>query len=449
MFNTDHLPERISFGEFQLHLRTRELQKCDEIFDLQEQPFLVLMALLERPGQLVTRDELIKKLWPADTFVDFEHSLNKAVKRLREALADPADEPRFIETLPRRGYRFIGTLTAVSDLVSDLPGTQTTTELASQRPGASLPQTSRRHRAAWISALAFLLIASAVALWVSVRRGRNSHALNTDMPAVLFYDTVVLANALSVQRLSRFLVVRTLSVQLADATEYRGFAVIVTERLAAFATAFLRFGSAASGAEFQHDHLFVVLRDGSHDRAHQLAARVVATQIFFTSRCRGEFKSFLQKTLDDAFLNHLVACDAVQFLDNHEAHAVRHQRNHQLGQSRTICECLRAADTALLEPTHDLDVVRRGPLLDCLSLTREAIAVNLPYALYSQVCKRLFDLRLAVVGVYFQRCSRNRPSVVAGCALEGQCRRQDIRVSLSDGVGPTADTAQRSAKRSR
>ena len=182
MFNTDHLPERISFGEFQLHLRTRELQKCDEIFDLQEQPFLVLMALLERPGQLVTREELIKKLWPADTFVDFEHSLNKAVKRLREALADPADEPRFIETLPRRGYRFIGTLTAVSDLVTDLPATQTTTELASQSPGASLPQTSRRHRAAWISALAFLLIASAVALWVSVRRGRNSHALNTDMP---------------------------------------------------------------------------------------------------------------------------------------------------------------------------------------------------------------------------------------------------------------------------
>ena len=182
MFNTDHLPERVSLGEFQLHLSTRELQKNGEIFDLPEQPFLVLMALIERPGQLVTREELIKKLWPADTFVDFEHSLNKAVKRLREALADSADEPRFIETLSRRGYRFIGTLTAVPDLISDLSPIQTRTDRASQPPGPSLPQTWPRHRTALISALALLLIASAVALWLSVRRGQSSHALNTNMP---------------------------------------------------------------------------------------------------------------------------------------------------------------------------------------------------------------------------------------------------------------------------
>jgi TolB-like protein/Flp pilus assembly protein TadD len=103
----NRLAERVSFGEFQLDLRTRELQRNGETLDLQEQPFLVLTTLLQQPGQLVTREELIKKLWPADTFVDFEHSLNKAVKRLREALHDSADEPRFIETLPRRGYRFI------------------------------------------------------------------------------------------------------------------------------------------------------------------------------------------------------------------------------------------------------------------------------------------------------------------------------------------------------
>jgi DNA-binding winged helix-turn-helix (wHTH) protein/Tol biopolymer transport system component len=107
MFTADHRPDRVSLGEFQLDLHTRELQRNGDKFDLQEQPFLVLMALLERPGQLVTREQLIKKLWSADTFVDFEHSLNKAVKRLREALRDSAEEPRFIETLPRRGYRFI------------------------------------------------------------------------------------------------------------------------------------------------------------------------------------------------------------------------------------------------------------------------------------------------------------------------------------------------------
>ena len=102
------LPEQVRFGEFQLNLRTRELKKNGEKADLQEQPFLVLTLLLERPGDLVTREELIQRLWPSGTFVDFEHSLNKAVKRLREALKDSAELPRFIETLPRRGYRFIG-----------------------------------------------------------------------------------------------------------------------------------------------------------------------------------------------------------------------------------------------------------------------------------------------------------------------------------------------------
>jgi DNA-binding winged helix-turn-helix (wHTH) protein len=100
--------QSIRFGEFELDLRTRELRTNGRRSTLQEQPFQILTALLERPGQLVARDELIKRLWPSDTFVDFEHSLNKAVTRLRETLADSAEHPRFIETLPRRGYRFIG-----------------------------------------------------------------------------------------------------------------------------------------------------------------------------------------------------------------------------------------------------------------------------------------------------------------------------------------------------
>ena len=104
------LAQQIRFGEFELNLRTRELARNAQTVQLGEQPFLVLTALLENPGQLVLREELIKRLWPADTFVDFEHSLNKAVKRLREALDDSADEPRFVETLPRRGYRFVGTV---------------------------------------------------------------------------------------------------------------------------------------------------------------------------------------------------------------------------------------------------------------------------------------------------------------------------------------------------
>jgi TolB-like protein/DNA-binding winged helix-turn-helix (wHTH) protein/Flp pilus assembly protein TadD len=108
--------ERVCFGEFELNLRTQELARNGEIVDLAEQPFLVLKALLEEPGQLVSREELVKRLWPANTFVDFEHSLNKAVKRLREALQDSAHEPRLVETLPRRGYRFIGTVRAADGM---------------------------------------------------------------------------------------------------------------------------------------------------------------------------------------------------------------------------------------------------------------------------------------------------------------------------------------------
>ncbi len=97
----------VRFGVFELDLRAGELRKNGVKIKLQEQPLQVMGMLLARPGEVVTREELQRKLWSSDTFVDFEHSLNAAVKRLREALGDSADNPRFVETLPRHGYRFI------------------------------------------------------------------------------------------------------------------------------------------------------------------------------------------------------------------------------------------------------------------------------------------------------------------------------------------------------
>jgi TolB-like protein len=104
----EELDTPLQFGSFELDLRARELISGSSVIRLQEQPFEVLRLLLERRGRVVTRDELRERLWPAGTFVDFEHSLNAAVKRLRASLGDDADSPRFIETVPRRGYRFIG-----------------------------------------------------------------------------------------------------------------------------------------------------------------------------------------------------------------------------------------------------------------------------------------------------------------------------------------------------
>ena len=101
-------PRRLlRFGRFEFDPAAGELRTNGEKSYLQEQPFRVLSMLVERPGQLITREELKKRLWPSDTFVDFDHSLNRAVNRLRDALEDSAEQPRYIETLPRRGYRFI------------------------------------------------------------------------------------------------------------------------------------------------------------------------------------------------------------------------------------------------------------------------------------------------------------------------------------------------------
>src|SRR5438445_656299 len=101
---------RVRFGGFEVDLRSGELHKQGIKIKLHDQPFQVLAALLEHPGELVTREHLHQKLWPADTFVDFDVGLNSAIKRLRDALGDSAEEPRYIETLPRRGYRFIAPL---------------------------------------------------------------------------------------------------------------------------------------------------------------------------------------------------------------------------------------------------------------------------------------------------------------------------------------------------
>src|SRR4026207_865182 len=100
----------VRFGSFELDVRLRELRAGSPRVRLQEQPFEILRLMLERPGDVVTREQLRQRLWPAGTYVAFEHSLNAAVKRLRAALGDDADNPRFVETLPRRGYRFIAAL---------------------------------------------------------------------------------------------------------------------------------------------------------------------------------------------------------------------------------------------------------------------------------------------------------------------------------------------------
>lgn len=122
-FNDD--TKVLRFGVFELDRAAGELRKNGARVRLQEQPLQVLTALLENAGKVVTRDDLRQTIWPADTFVDFDHSLNTAVNKIREALGDSASSPRFIETLARRGYRFIAPVNGTETMASTFPYAQT------------------------------------------------------------------------------------------------------------------------------------------------------------------------------------------------------------------------------------------------------------------------------------------------------------------------------------
>src|SRR5437879_12777482 len=115
MNSTTKSPRFVRFGLFELDLRTSELRKQGRKIKLQEQQCRILAVLLEHSGEVVTRDDLRKKLWSEDTFVDFDHSLNTAIMRLREALGESSERPVYIETLPRVGYRFIAPVEEISE----------------------------------------------------------------------------------------------------------------------------------------------------------------------------------------------------------------------------------------------------------------------------------------------------------------------------------------------
>src|ERR1700736_4371645 len=127
------LPRVLRFGVFELDVRAGELRKNGTKLKLQEQPFQVLCALLDQPGEVVTREELRSRLWPEDTFVDFDHSLNAAIKRLRDALGESADTPVFIETLARRGYRFIAPVNGSSSPSAEIVAPQRNKSIFSTR----------------------------------------------------------------------------------------------------------------------------------------------------------------------------------------------------------------------------------------------------------------------------------------------------------------------------
>jgi TolB-like protein/DNA-binding winged helix-turn-helix (wHTH) protein/Flp pilus assembly protein TadD len=163
---------RPRFGVFEMDLRAGELRKHGLRIRLQEQPFQVLAILLEHPGEVVTREELQRKLWSADTFVDFDHGLNKAINKISEALGDSAESPRFVETVARRGYRFLADVK-----VADTAPVHSPEPSAQPHPSAEarehpdlarehvMPKTFRRSLAWKVSVFAILLAMASLVTW--------------------------------------------------------------------------------------------------------------------------------------------------------------------------------------------------------------------------------------------------------------------------------------------
>jgi TolB-like protein/DNA-binding winged helix-turn-helix (wHTH) protein len=154
----------LRFGVFEADLETGELRKKGVRIKLQEKPFRILTLLLNRAGEIVTREELRESLWPADTFVDFDHSLGTAIGKLRQALGDSADNPRFIETLPRRGYRFISPVSTAVPLEPVLPS-------EADIPPAFEPERAPRRHFTRAAAVIVLLSALAMGWFVWQRIG--------------------------------------------------------------------------------------------------------------------------------------------------------------------------------------------------------------------------------------------------------------------------------------
>jgi DNA-binding winged helix-turn-helix (wHTH) protein/TolB-like protein len=185
---------KVRFGHFEADLLTQELRSSGKRIRVPTQSFQVLQLLLNNPGDLVTREQLRSSLWPADTFVDFEHGLNAAVNRLRDALHDSAERPRWIETLPKRGYRFIGTIEIPADSTPSLLEGAIAVASGKQIPLRDLPD-RKRGVLPWavFGTLAVLILAAAL-IAMNVAGSRDQIFARRPNPKIQALAVLPLAN---------------------------------------------------------------------------------------------------------------------------------------------------------------------------------------------------------------------------------------------------------------
>jgi len=180
----------VRFGVFEADLHAGELRKGGIRIRLQEQPFQVLTVLLEHPGELISREELRREVWPEDTFVEFDHALNTAVKKIRVALSDDAGTPRYIETIPKRGYRWIAPLHAARESARD---SSDSPAAAMPVPAAAIPNPARAPasqlpRARKLLAAAAMVLALLALLGLRLTREARAHSAARPLLVVLPFE---------------------------------------------------------------------------------------------------------------------------------------------------------------------------------------------------------------------------------------------------------------------
>src|SRR5215472_11737677 len=188
MAETTHAPDFVRFGPFQVSPDSGELRLNGVRLKLSGQAIQVLLILLERPGQVVGRDEFQKQLWQGASFGDFEHGLNAAVNRLREVLGDSANEPKYIETVPRRGYRFIATLN-----VERLPSPPVLSEVAVVAETSSVVR-SRVRTMIWLPAVLALLLTGVLLIGTNINGWRDRLLGQGPKPRIRALAVLPLAN---------------------------------------------------------------------------------------------------------------------------------------------------------------------------------------------------------------------------------------------------------------
>lgn len=282
------------FGAFEVNLQSGELRKSGMRLRLSGQPFQVLAVLVQRSGEVVTREELQSLLWPADTFVDFDHGMNNAVARIREVLDDSSESPRYVETVPRRGYRFIAPLTDVaqSGTASTLASTPIPAEVTpAQAPGTSvLPVTNR-------SASSHMwLVLGAVAALAALAAGlvlyQQRHTTGTRQQAVMSLAVLPLKN-LSGDPLQEYLAEGMTEELIGRLSMIRGLRVISRTSVMAFKDPRMSMPEIAKTLGVDALVEGSVIRDGSRVRVHAQLIRGATDEHFWSETYDRELRDSL------------------------------------------------------------------------------------------------------------------------------------------------------------